>query len=146
MRDPPSSIVPHRLPAQRLRHALNIHPKELLHRLPLGIAQRLPSSVRRLLNARRLPSVTAAQCHQLNALRRVLAARLPVLVVRLRVPAPGRAAHRPAAIARVDRRARVDRDVPERALLRVRSAPRNDATLPSKRSQQGQSRFHPRLT
>ncbi len=34
--------------------------------------------------------------------------------------------------------------VPERALLRVRSAPRNDATLPSKRSQQGRSRFHPR--
>ncbi len=111
MRDPPSSIVRHRLPAQRLRHALNIHPKELLHRLPLGVAQRLPSSVRRLLNARFLPSsvrrllnarflpsvTAAAQLHQLNALLRVLAARLCVLVVPLRVPAPGRAAHRPAA-------------------------------------------------
>lgn len=143
MRDPPSSIVRHRLLAQRLRHALNIHPKELLHRLPLGVAQRLPS-VRRLLNARFLPSVTAAQLHQLNALP-VLAVRLPVLVARLRVPASGRAAHRPAAIARVDRRARVQR-VPEHALLRVRSAPRNDAPLPSKRNQQGQSRFHPRLS
>ncbi len=54
-------------------------------------------------------------------------------------PAP---AQRPASAQRNG--ARVDRDVPERALLRVRSAPRNDATLPSKRSQQGRSRFHPR--
>src|SRR5258708_26992957 len=86
MRDPPSRIVPHRLPAQRLRHALNIHPKELLHRLPLGVAQRLPSSLQRLLNARFLPSATAAQLHQLNALP-VLAPRLPHQEEPLPVPA-----------------------------------------------------------
>src|SRR5260370_16500127 len=98
MRDPPSRIVPHRLPAQRLRHALNIHPKELLHRLPLGVAQRLPSSVRRLLNARFLPSVTAAQLHQLNALRRVLAAPLRVPPAPPPVPPPGHTPPPPPAI------------------------------------------------